>query len=72
MTWIEDDELPACYRVSVAALQKSLSTLRPTDILIPNRVQNLSIVRDGKQIGIVQLRTFSPESEAEIEFWENV
>ena len=46
------------HRTTVAKLRSLLAQLQDSDVLIPNQVQNLSIVRDGEQIGFIELRHF--------------
>ena len=41
--------------VTVALLRALLDELRDTDVLIPNQVANLKIIRDGWYIGFVDL-----------------
>ena len=43
------------HEISVATLQRLLAQLRPDDILIPNEVANLKIVRRGEYAGYVDL-----------------
>lgn len=46
------------HRTTVAKLRSLLAQLRDDDVLEPNAVQNLAIVRDGAQIGHIELHHF--------------
>lgn len=43
------------HEITVAELAEVLTKLQPGDVLSPNRVGNLTIVRDGQMIGAIRL-----------------
>jgi hypothetical protein len=49
------------HEITVGKLQELLATLEPTDVLTPNRVNNLLILRDGGKIGYIDLFTDAVE-----------
>lgn len=61
----DDDELAIVHSITVAELRGLLSRLKDDDVLYPNRVRNLLIVRDGASIGFLDLLEGHPG----VEFW---
>lgn len=51
------------HEITVAELLEALTQLGPGDILIPNRVVNLTIALDGQMIGFVDLLLGAPMGE---------
>ena len=50
-----DDFYLIDHEITVARLKKLLSLLKDDDVLIPNRVRNLTIVRNDKYFGFIDL-----------------
>lgn len=51
------------HSISVKELMAVLALLPPDDILFPNRVANLSIERDGKLVGFIDLLAGIPHED---------
>jgi hypothetical protein len=43
------------HEITVARLKELLADLKDDDLLIPNAVRNLSIIRDEKEFGFIDL-----------------
>ena len=43
------------HRTTVATLRFLLAELRDSDVLVPNSVKNLAILREWRQIGVIEL-----------------
>lgn len=61
-----DDAGGVMHEMTVSKLKELLSTLEDTDILVPNAVRNLLIVRKDKSIGFIDFLDGHPA----LEFWE--
>ena len=62
--------MPATQRVTVADMQRALTTLEPTDELEPNAVGNLTVWRGHEWGGWVNVR--SGEVEWLTETWDEI
>lgn len=43
------------HKITVAQLRRLLTELRDDDVLIPNQVANLTVIRYGRYVGYVDL-----------------
>lgn len=51
------------HEITVAELAEVLTKLRPGDLLFPNQVGTLTIVREGRMIGFISLLLGKPMGE---------
>lgn len=58
MTWSD-----LSHQITVADLRAILDSLDGSDVLYPNRVGNLSILRNGSYTGVIDLLHSTPLSE---------
>lgn len=54
------------HQMSVEQVRTSIAWLRPDDLLIPTAMENLTIVRDGVEIGYIDFGDIDPGAH----FWQ--
>lgn len=67
----DESEFLIVHEISVTELSEALGRLRPDDILFPNRVGNLAIMRSGVCWGYINLLKNTPSTERIRAFDEN-